>query len=332
MAIGCPNIINLLEDSMSKETVAGKGGLWEGLHFRRERFKIMRKIVAHITSESWDNVPHCSSIYEPDVTDFIEEYKILKNNYLPDQNITLNSVMLKVIVEGLKAAPHLNAYVKYNRSNSRGTVDVIEEINISMPCKVDSENTITINVQNMDKKSLTEINTYVADVRRRAANTNLDELYYRVAFKQSMEDLRKLKIITVIRRLFAGRFGKDKVHPLTGKAKAEYDSISESDRLTIKDVRQGTLVVTNMGSIVRNSPLAVSLIEIVPPQVLAIAITSATEKPGIVVENGEKVIKPRLYMPVCIAFDHRAYDFDALVPFLEKLDKIFANPKVMHEW
>jgi hypothetical protein len=30
----------------------------------------------------------------------------------------------------------------------------------------------------------------------------------------------------------------------------------------------------------------------VPPQVLAIAITSATEKPGVVTGNGEKVIKP----------------------------------------
>jgi pyruvate/2-oxoglutarate dehydrogenase complex dihydrolipoamide acyltransferase (E2) component len=315
------------------QTIVGTKSLWEGLHFKRERFKIMRKIVAHITTESWDNVPHCSFIYEPDVTEFIAEYKALKNRYSPEQNITFNSLMLKVIVEGLKAAPHLNAYVQYNRTSSRGTVDVIEEINISMPCKVDEENTITINVQNTDKKSLAEINTYVADVRRRAENTNLDELYYRVAFKQSMEELKELKVFLVIRRLFVGRVGKDKVHPLTGKAKAEYDKIPESDRLTIKDVRQGTLVVTNIGSLVRNSPVSIALLEIVPPQVLAIAITSATEKPGVVMdENGKKVIKPRSFMPLCIAFDHRAYDFDALVPFINKLDEIFANPKVMQNW
>jgi pyruvate dehydrogenase E2 component (dihydrolipoamide acetyltransferase) len=292
----------------------------------------MRKIVAHITTESWDKVPHCSFNYEPDVTAFMQEYKVLKSNHLPEQNITLNSLMLKVIVEGLKAAPHLNAYVQYNRVSSRGTVDIIEEINISMPCKVDEKNTITINVQNTHKKSLAEINAYVADVRRRAANTNLDELYYRVAFKQSMEELGELKIPLVIRRLFVGRVGKDKVHPLTGQAKKEYDRIPETDRLTIADVRQGTLVVSNIGSILKDSPLTIDLLEVVPPQAMVVAFTAAKEKPGFVVKNGEKVMEPRLFMSICIAFDHRAYDFDAMVPLIEKFDEIFANPKIMHEW
>ncbi len=315
-----------------EEVLVGEKSLWEGLHYTRERFKIMRKIVAHITTESWDKIPHCSFIYDPDVTEFMEEYKALKSKNLPQQNITFNSLMLKVIVEGLKAAPHLNAYVQYNKVNSRGTVDIIEEINISMPCKVDEENTITINVQNTHNKSLAEINDYVADVRRRAANTNLDELYYRVAFKQSMEDLREFKIPLVIRRLFVGRVGKDKVHPLTGKAKKEYDRIPETDRLTIADVRQGTLVVSNIGSLLRDSPLSVALLEVVPPQAVAIAISAAQEKPAFMLENGEKVMKPRLFMSLCVAFDHRAYDFDAMVPFIEKLNEIFANPKVIHKW
>jgi pyruvate dehydrogenase E2 component (dihydrolipoamide acetyltransferase) len=321
-----PNIVT------ANETVVGNKSLWEGLHYKRERFKIVRKIVAHITAKSWDEVPHCSFIYEPDVTEFLNEYKVLKANNLPEQNITLNSLMLKVMVEGLKAAPHLNAYVQYNKKNARGTIDTIEEINISMPCKIDDENTITINVHNTDKKSLTQLNAYIADVRRRAMNTHLDELYYSVAFKQSMEDLKEGKLLTVARRLFVGRVGKDKVHPLKGSAKKEYYKIPETDRLTIADVRQGTLVVTNIGSIVRKSPISIALLEIVPPQVLAIAITSATEKPGVVTGNGEKVIKPRNFMPLCIAFDHRACDFDAMVPFIEKLDDIFANPQVMHTW
>lgn len=321
-----------MEKEKESETIVGTKTLWKGLHYTRERFKIMRKIVAHITAESWENVPHVSFNYEPDATAFMDEYKVLKNRYLPEKNITLNSLMLKVVVEALKAAPQLNAYVKYNKTNSRGTVDIIEEINISMPCKVDEENTLTINVQNTQKKSLVEINDSVADVRRKAAKTNLDELYYRVAFKQSMEDLREFKVPMVVRRLFAGRIGKDKIHPLTGQAKKEYDSIPETERLTINDVRQGTLVVTNIGSIVKKSPVSVTLVEIVPPQVLAIAIAAAQEKPGVVIENGEKVIKPRLFIPICVAFDHRAYDFDAMVPFIEKLDEIFANPKIMHEW
>lgn len=318
---------------MSKVKMVGKSGLWEDLHFERERFRIMRKIVAHITAKSWEEIPHAAFVYEPDATRFLEEYKTLKANNLPGRNITFNSLMLKTMIEGLKAAPHLNAYLQYNTRSSRGSIDTISEINISMPCNVDEGNTITVNIQNTNEMTLAQINDAVADIRRRAANTHLDELYYKVAFKQSMEDLKKLKVLTVVRRLFAGRVGKDKVHPLTGKAKKEYYRIPETDRLTIKDVRQGTVIITNVGSIARSSPLTMTLLEIIPPQVVAIAIANAQEKPGVVAgENGEKTVAPRMFLPISVALDHRAFDFDAMVPFIAKLDEIFAAPEIMHSW
>lgn len=318
---------------MSKEKMVGKSGLWQDLHFERERFRIMRKIVAHITAKSWEEIPHAAFVYEPDATRFLEEYKVLKAKNLPERNITFNSLMLKTMIEGLKAAPHLNAYLQYNTRSSRGSIDTISEINISMPCNVDEGNTITVNIQNTNDMTLSQINDAVADIRRRAANTHLDELYYKVAFKQSMEDLKKLKVLTVVRRLFAGRVGKDKVHPLTGKAKKEYYEIPETDRLTIKDVRQGTIIITNVGSIARGSPLTMTLLEIIPPQVVAIAIANAQEKPGITAgENGEKIVAPRMFLPISVALDHRAFDFDAMVPFIAKLDEIFAAPEIIHTW
>ena len=39
------------------------------------RFGIQRKIVANMTTESWQNIPHVSYQYEPDVTKFVEEFK-----------------------------------------------------------------------------------------------------------------------------------------------------------------------------------------------------------------------------------------------------------------
>ena len=38
-------------------------------------FGIQRKIVANMTSESWETIPHVTYMYEPDVTDFMREYK-----------------------------------------------------------------------------------------------------------------------------------------------------------------------------------------------------------------------------------------------------------------
>ena len=41
-------------------------------------FGIQRKIVANMTAESWETIPHVTYNYEPDVTDFMKEYKKLK--------------------------------------------------------------------------------------------------------------------------------------------------------------------------------------------------------------------------------------------------------------
>ena len=77
------------------------------------RFNIQRKIVASQTVASWQNIPHVSYIFEPDVTDFIEKYNEFKKTLPEDLHITLNTVIVKAITEGLKAAPKMNAHLHY---------------------------------------------------------------------------------------------------------------------------------------------------------------------------------------------------------------------------
>lgn len=165
-----------------------------------------------------------------------------------------------------------------------------------MPLKIDDENTITVNVQKVNDLTLSQIGEKVVEIKNKALNTNLDELYFQVAFRQSMEDLRELKVIPVLRRLYVSRVGKDKVHPLSGKAK-EYYRIPESQRLTIEDVQQGTLVVTNIGSVTPNSPVSTPLLEIIPPQVIAVAIGPAIEKPEWLWRTEKKLSNPACLCP-----------------------------------
>ena len=47
--------------------------------YKQERFGIARKIVANMTAESWETIPHSSFIYEPEVTKFLEVLKKLRN-------------------------------------------------------------------------------------------------------------------------------------------------------------------------------------------------------------------------------------------------------------
>ncbi len=78
---------------------------------------------------------------------------------------------------------------------------------------------------------------------------------------------------------------------------------------------------------------AASLLEILPPQVFAVGISALQEKPGVYTDQrGEKAIGVRRYLPMCLAFDHRVMDFSGLVPFLKRMDEIFASPAEIGTW
>lgn len=298
-----------------------------------EYFGIQRKIVANMTTESWQNIPHVTYMYEPDVTKFFKEYKKLNQNRSGDEKITFNTLMLKVITEGLKAAPVMNSHIEFDRKFVRGRIDTFSDINISMPTILPNGQMMTINLRDFGNKNLDEMTAYINDVRRRAEKTNLTEAMYSVSFDNTMKNLKKGRIFQTIGRLYGANFGKCKISHFRGKAKREYESIPETERLTIKDLEQGTVTVSNIGSTYLAQRGATALLEIVPPQVCALSVGAVLEKPLVVKKSdGRKEIEARNVLPICIAFDHRALDFGEIVPFMKRLDEIFENPSVIRSW
>ena len=298
-----------------------------------EYFGIQRKIVANMTTESWQNIPHVTYMYEPDVTKFFKEYKKLNQNRSGDEKITFNTLMLKVITEGLKAAPVMNSHIEFDRKLVRGRIDTFSDINISMPTILPNGQMMTINLRDFGNKNLDEMTAYINDVRRRAEKTNLTEAMYSVSFDNTMKNLKKGRIFQTIGRLYGANFGKCKISHFRGKAKREYESIHETERLTIKDLEQGTVTVSNIGSTYLAQRGATALLEIVPPQVCALSVGAVLEKPLVVKKSdGRKEIEARNVLPICIAFDHRALDFGEIVPFMKRLDEIFENPSVIRSW
>ena len=78
---------------------------------------------------------------------------------------------------------------------------------------------------------------------------------------------------------------------------------------------------------------AAPLLDILPPQVFAVGTSALQEKPGVYTDQrGEKAIGVRRYLPMCLAFDHRVMDFSGLVPFLKRMDEIFASPAEIGTW
>ena len=300
---------------------------------KTEHFGIQRKIVANMTTESWQNIPHVTYTYEPDVTEFMIEYRRLNEGVEKENKITVNTLMLKVICEGLKACPAMNAHIDFDRKSVRGVINTLSEINISMPMVLPTGEMMTINLHNFENKNLDEMVAYIKDVNRRMANTDLNEVMFDVSMDNTITGLKEGKIAQTVNRIIGSKTGKHKVKTLKGKEKKAYESIPESDRLTKHDIEQGSITISNIGSVYREQRGAAALIEIIPPQVTAIAVGAVQDKPVVIVnENNEKEIAIRQVLPFTIVFDHRALDFGDIVPFIKKLDEIFEAPEIIHTW
>ena len=194
-----------------------------------------------------------------------------------------------------------------------------------MPMIMPDDSMMTINLHNFESRNMSEMQDYINDVRRKLDNTNITEAMFSVSMENTINLLKKLKIGTVFGRLAGAKLGKYKVKTLSGKAKKEYKKIPEKDRIVKQDIEQGTITVSNLGSIYRGSICRPSIIEVIPPQLCAIGLGAVYDAPGVV--NGE--VKPRSYVPMLIIFDHRALDFGDAAPFMKKVDEIFANPDII---
>ncbi|MGN0534981.1 MAG: 2-oxo acid dehydrogenase subunit E2 [Eubacterium sp.] len=301
---------------------------------KEEHFGIARKIVSNMTSESWEQIPHASMTYFADVTELFKECKKLNEGCTDkSKKITINTVMLRILCEAFKAAPKMNTHLVFNRKLVRGCLKYFDHIDISMPMVLPSGEMMTINMHDMGNKTLTEMTEAINDSIRRAKNSDMNEVMFEVSLDNTLTGLKQGKVLQAIRRLYGSKTGKHKVKTLSGKAKKEYYSIPVTERLTKHDIEQGTTTISNLGSIYREQKGECLLLEIIPPQTTAIAINAAQKRPVVVTdENGNDRIEPRLVMPLTIAIDHRALDYGDVVPFMKKLDEIFADPSIIQSW
>ena len=293
------------------------------------RFGIQRKIVANMTSESWRSIPHVSYMFEPDITLFYEKYKAFNSELKKSgKHVTFNTVMLKAISEALKAAPQLNAHFNFEQKLVRGKVTTFDQIDISMPWLLPDNRMMTITMKDMGNRSLGNITDYMAETAKKIEKTDLNEAMYEVSIHDTWDKLSKGKFIQVGQRLF-GSFTskKHRVKHLTGAAKKAYDAIPASEKLTLSDLQQGTITVSNIGASTKKHDGAVAMLMIIPPQVCAIAICAIKKIPVVVTNNeGKDEIAIRTTVPLDICFDHRVLDFGEVAPFVDALQNIFDNP------
>lgn len=301
-----------------------------------EIFDIQRRVVAFKTYSSWISAPHVSYIYEPDITVLLDELnklnqkRSMQNSALP--KISFNTLMLKIIAKGITCAPILNSAISYNVKKGVGTLDTYKHINISVPLTLKDGRMITPVIPEVEKKSLDDLMSYMKNLERRIEKTNIDELLYSTAVYYTIEQLKHFDL-SCIRKIIYSKTGKYKVTALKGAEKKKYYSIPEKERLTPQDILTGTTLVSNIGPLYKNQKGYFSLLELIDPNIFVIGLNSIQEKPGVYVDKaGKKQIGIRKILPMCLTFDHRAIDFNAIIPFEKTLDNIFSNPKIINSF
>lgn len=293
------------------------------------RFNIQRKIVATMTTESWTSIPHVSFVYKADITDFLEAYR--KFNEATPYNLSLNTAILKVISEGIKAAPKMNAHMHYEKKLVRGKITYLDNIDISVPWTLPDGHMMTITMKDVGNKSLKEMAEYTDDINRRLQKTNLNEALYTISINDTLRRLREGHFVNSLLKLYGSKTNpRHKVSPLKGKAKKEYDAIPDTDKIVYEDLKQGTLTVSNIGASTRGVKGYFDMLMIIPPQICAIGLSAIQREPVVMTdENGNEKLEIRTILPMAVCFDHRALDFGEVSPFLKKLDEIFANPDMV---
>lgn len=296
-------------------------------------FDIQRRVVSHVTATSWQNVPHVPYMYEPDITDFYNGFKILsQRKNRQGRRISFNTIMIKTIVEGLLSAPILNSYIEYNYKKAVGSIHILDSINISIPWLLSDGRMITPTIFNAEKMSLDNISDYISNISSRIDNTNIDEMLYKAAVADTIDELKKFNL-SILGRIISIALIHDGIKGLRGKGRQEYYKMPESKRLTEKDIMSGTVTVSNIGSLYKDQRGFLCLLEVIPPQVFAIGIGSIQERPGVyITRNGIREIGIRKILPMCLTFDHRAFDFNSIVPFIKRLDEIFEKPEIINKW
>lgn len=296
-------------------------------------FDNYKRTNATISSNSWKEIPHVSFMYEPDVTEICAVLEKINEDRKPERKITFDTVIVKIIAEGLKAAPIMNAHIDYKHRFVDGKIKLMKNINISVPIPIDDGKSINVTLKKVNTKSLDKLIDDVLDIKRKIANTNIDQFLFD-SYASTVNTVKKRKSAKFVTHFMSKLINKSESDSLLkGQDLKDYRKIPKTERMLGNQIESATTSVTSTSSLYLGQRGSTALMAITPPQVTTFSIGGVTEKPGVLTnEDGSKSVAVRKIVPICIAFDHRGLDFGETVPFMKRTDEIFENPEIINSW
>ncbi len=292
-----------------------------------EYFNLKAKVSANVLTNAQD-MPTPGYTYDADVTKFWEEYKSFKKEC--DYNLTFNDLMMRAMVEGLKVAPRLNSHIEYNRLSTTGRLIVKKHVDIAVPVLLDTGETFPVKVSACEEKSLKEISEDTARLTHLLKTSDVDHVIFDMVAKRTMGFLIKGKFLSTFAQTFAGYVGKGRVATVKGIFEMGQ---KDPNGLTPNDINEGTVCLTNLGAVNKTLNGRVANAPLLYPQVFLMAIGVARDENFVFKnEKGEIEMGIKKTLPITITFDHRVGGFGDILPYIQKLDEIFANPEVIRTW
>ncbi len=293
-----------------------------------EYFKIKGRTSSNVLSNAQKTIPAGGYNYEADITKFWNEYHDLKKEC--GYNLMFNTLMIKVLAEGLKVAPRLNAHMKYNHTASCGKLIIKKHIDVAVPLLLDTDETFPVKVRNVEERTLRETQEEFDRLMATLKTTDVDRVLFDVILQRIIGFILQGKLISTAAQVATGYVGKYKVAKLSGLF--EHAPHNETS-LQIDDLNEGTVCLTNLGSLYHGLTGNVTYAPILYPQVFIMAMGAVQDREYVYKnDKGEIEIGVKKILPINLMFDHRIGGFADVVPFIKKLDEIFDKPEVIREW
>ena len=292
-----------------------------------EYFNIKNRVSGNVLSNAQKNIPAGGYNYEADITKFWEEFTKLKSNC--GYKLTLITIILRVLTEGLKAAPRLNAHMDYKSLSSSGRLIIKKHVDVAVPMIIDGE-TFPVKIRNLEERTLKETAEEFERIQKTLETTDVDRLLFDIVLQRLIGFVIKGKLVSTAAQIATGYVGKYKVAEVKGLLKhVPHDDTS----LQIDDMNEGSVCLTNLGSLYKGLSGNVTYAPILYPQVFIMAIGAVQDRDyAFKNEDGVVDIATKKILPINLMFDHRIGGFNDVIPFIKKLDEIFANPEVIHTW
>lgn len=300
-----------------------------------EYMTIRDRLTSNVLVNSQREIPGTACSKKADVTGLWNEFIKLRGNC--GYELTFNTLMLKILVECLKAAPRLNAHFEYNHRSTSGRLIIKKHIDVALAVCLENGETFQVKIKQLEGKTLEETAFSAEEIKRKLQNTNLKRVMFKVGGQRMLGLASKGKIGSTLAQFRSAYFGKAKIAKFGKLFKKKYRTVNMSskpyDGLYADDFTEGTVCFTNWGTLYDKLDVDITYIPPLYPQVFLFGSGRVRDEEYVYKdENGNLNLGTKKILPLSLVFDHKIGGANDIIPFLKKLDEILENPEIIHTW